>query len=61
MKKGKSKLLQNFYEVVFADHNFRSNIENLNSEIKNNKYVNKIISFINSDKKRPISLPENIK
>ena len=33
----------------------------LNSELKNNQYVNKIISFINSDKKRPISLPENIK
>ena len=28
---------------------------------KNNKFVNKIINFINSDKKRPISLPENIK
>ena len=26
-----------------------------------NKYVNKIINFINSDKKRPISIPENIK
>ena len=33
----------------------------LDDESKNNKYVKIIIDFINSDKKRPISLPENIK
>jgi len=55
------KIMQQAYEIIFKNENFRSNIENLNSEIKNNQYVNKIISFINSDKKRPISLPENIK
>ena len=49
--------------LVFSNQNFRSNIENLNAEnkIKENKYVKIIIDFINSDKKRPISLPENIK
>ena len=55
------KILQNFYELVFSNQNFRSNAENLNTEIKKNKYVKTIIDFINSDKKRPISLPENIK
>ena len=55
------KILQNFYELVFSNQNFRSNVENLNTEIKENKYVKTIIDFINSDKKRPISLPENIK
>ena len=55
------KLLQKFYDKVFSDQNFRSNIENLNSEMKENKYVKIIIDFMNSDKKRPISLPENIK
>ena len=55
------KILQNFYELVFSNQNFRSNAENLNTEIKENKYVKIIIDFINSDKKRPISLPENIK
>ena len=55
------KILQNFYELVFSNQNFRSNAENLNTEIKENKYVKTIIDFINSDKKRPISLPENIK
>ena len=55
------KILQKFYNVVFCNQNFRSNIENLNTYIKKNKYVQTIIEFINSDKKRPISLPENIK
>ena len=55
------KILQKFYDIVFCNQNFRSNIENLNDEIKENKYVKTIIDFLNSDKKRPISLPENIK
>ena len=55
------KLLQNFYNLVFSNKNFISNIENLEITIKENKYVKKIIEFINSDKKRPISLPDNIK
>ena len=55
------KVLQKFYDIIFCNQNFRSNIENLNVEIKENKYVKIIINFINSDKKRPISLPENIK
>ena len=55
------KILQTFYDKVFNNKNYRSNIENLDLEIKENKYVNSIIDFINSDKKRPISLPENIK
>ena len=55
------KIMQKAYDLIFKSENFRSNIDNLNSEIKNNQFVNKIIKFINSDKKRPISLPENIK
>ena len=55
------KLLQQLYSLVFKDKNFRYNIENLNSDIKKNKYVKTIIDFINSDKKRPISIPEEIK
>ncbi len=54
------KIMQHAYDLIFKSDNFRSNIDNLSSEIKNNKYVNKIINFINSDKKRPISLPEKI-
>ena len=55
------KILQKFYDIVFCYPNFRSNFENLNADIKDNKYVKIIIDFVNSDKKRPISLPENIK
>ena len=55
------KILQKFYDMVFCNQNFRSNVETLNVEIKENKYVKTIINFLNSDKKRPISLPENIK
>ena len=55
------KILQKFYDIVFCNLNFRSNVENLDADIKKNKYVKIIIDFINSDKKRPISLPENIK
>ena len=55
------KTMQKCYDIIFKTKNFRSNIENLDEKIKNNKYVQIIIEFINSDKKRPISLPENIK
>ena len=55
------KIMQDAYNEIFKSENFRSNIDNLSFEIKNNEFVNKIINFINTDKKRPISLPENIK
>ena len=55
------KLLQRFYDSVFVDQNFRSNIQNIEEELKKNKYVKKIIDFIETGKRRPISLPENIK
>jgi len=54
------KIIQQAYNIIFKSENFRSNIDNLSSEIKNNQFVDKIINFINSDKRRPISLPENI-
>ena len=55
------KILQKSYDIIFSNQNFRSNIDNLNADLKDNKYVKIIIDFINSDKKRPISLPQNIK
>ena len=55
------KLLQKFYDIVFSTQNFRMNIDNLNADMKYNKYIKNIINFINSDKRRPISLPQNIK
>ncbi len=55
------KILQKFYDIIFCNQNLRSNIDNLNVDMKHNKYVKIIIDFISSDKKRPISLPENDK
>ncbi len=54
------KIIQEAYNTIFKSLNFRSNIENLNSDIKKNQFVSKIIDFINSDKKRAIAVPENI-
>ena len=54
------KIIQEAYNTIFNSANFRSNIENLNSDIKKNQFVSKIIDFINSDKKRAIAVPENI-
>ena len=53
------KLLKNFYNKIFSDQNFRSNIDKIDKNLKENKFVKKILDFINSDKKRPISLPIN--
>ena len=53
------KIIQEAYNTIFKSTNFRSNIENLNSDIKKNQFVSKIIDFINSDKKRAIAVPEN--
>ncbi len=51
------KKIQLAYEIIFKTPSFRENIEELNSDLKNNVFVKKILNFINSDKKRPISLP----
>ena len=55
------KIIQEAYGIIFKNENFRSNMNNLSLDIKNNQYVKKIVNFINSDKKRSISLPENNK
>ena len=47
------------FEIIFKNSSFRKNIKELSSDLKNNEFVKKIIYFINSDKKRPISLPPN--
>ena len=51
------KIIQSAYDIIFRNETFRHNIENLSQELKENKYVNNIVKFINSDKKRPISVP----
>ncbi len=53
------KKIQLAFEIIFKTQNFRKNIELLNKDLKKNELVKKILNFINSDKKRPISLPPN--
>ena len=55
------KKIQLAYHKIFKSIKFRENIESLDIELKNNKFIKKILNFINSDKKRPISLPPDIK
>ncbi len=54
------KKIQLAYKIIFKTTNFRDNIESLNPELKNNEFIKIIINFINSGKKRPISLPPNL-
>ena len=54
------KKIQLAYKNIFKTASFRDNIEMLNSDLKNNEFVKIIVNFINSDKKRPISLPPNL-
>ena len=54
------KKIQSAYEIIFKTPNFRENVEQLNNDLKTNEFIKKIINFINSDKKRPISLPPNL-
>ena len=53
------KKIQISYEIIFKTPSFRENIEQLNNDLKENEFVKKILGFINTDKKRPISLPSN--
>ena len=55
------KIIQEAYNLIFRTENFKSNMDSLNSDFKNNKFVKKIINFISADKKRAISIPENFK
>ena len=54
------KKIQQAYKDIFKTVSYRDNLESLNSDLKSNEFVKIIINFINSDKKRPISLPLNI-
>ena len=53
------KKIQLAYDIIFKTPSFRENIEQLNNDLKENEFVKKILRFINTDKKRPISLPLN--
>ena len=54
------KKIQLAYKKIFKTPSFRDNIQTLSSDLKSNEFIKVIINFINSDKKRPISLPPNL-
>ena len=54
------KKIQQAYKNIFKTVNFRDNIDSLSLDLKSNEFIKIIINFINSDKKRPISLPPNL-
>ena len=55
------KKIQSAYDKIFKSTKFRENIDSLDIDLKENEFIKKIINFINSDKKRPISLPLDIR
>ncbi len=55
------KKIQLAYELIFKSADFRKNIDSLETKLTDNEFIKKILDFVNSDKKRPISLPPNIK
>ena len=49
--------LNDAYKEIFKNENLTTNIENLNSELKNSELANDVVKFITEDKKRPICSP----
>ena len=49
--------LSNAYKEIFKNENLTDNLNNLHNELKKNKLVMEVISFIEKDKKRPICTP----
>ena len=49
--------LSDAYKLIFKDENLTNNLNNLSNEIKKNKLVLEVVSFLEQDKKRPICTP----
>ena len=49
--------LSDAYKEIFKNENLTDNLNNLSSELKKNKLVKEVVSFIEKDKKRPICTP----
>ena len=50
-------ILSDAYKIIFKDENLTNNLNNLSNEIKKNKLVLEMVSFLEQDKKRPICTP----
>ena len=49
--------LSDAYKEIFKNENLTENLNNLSSELKENKLVMEVVNFIDKDKKRPICTP----
>jgi len=49
--------LSDAYKLIFKDEDLTNNLNNLSNELKNNKLVLEMVSFLEQDKKRPICTP----
>ena len=45
------------YKEIFKSNQLFENLNNLNGEFKDNKFVKEVVDFISKDKKRPICTP----
>ena len=51
------KILSDAYKELFKNENLTENLKNLSQELRKNKLVSEVVSFIEKDKKRPICTP----
>ena len=51
------KILGDTYKEIFKNENLTENLKNLSQELRKNKLVSEVVSFIEKDKKRPICTP----
>ena len=49
--------LNDAYKEIFKNENLTENLNNLSNDLKENKLVMEVVSFIEKDKKRPICTP----
>ena len=49
--------LNDAYKEIFKNENLTENLSNLSNDLKENKLVMEVVSFIEKDKKRPICTP----
>tara|TARA_B100000029_G_scaffold263577_1_gene259763 strand:- start:1143 stop:1925 length:783 start_codon:yes stop_codon:yes gene_type:complete len=50
-------IISKAYKEIFRTEKLHDNLNSLNGEFKNNRFVKEIVDFINKDKKRPICTP----
>ena len=50
-------ILYDAYKEIFKTENLTQNLKNLSTDLKKNKLVLEVVTFLEKDKKRPICTP----